>query len=219
MSSTSAPAMLISTASAPTLNPSSNPPFPSLSDLYRMTVDEYDRLADAGVLNDRRVELIGGYLVRKMTTKPPHVWAVDAAREILERLVPEGWDLREEKPVRIPDFDEPEPDLVIVSGTRDDYINRHPGPSEVGLLVEVADSSLAQDRGPKRVAYARAGIPVYWIINLVERQVEVYSGPCLDDYPDCQIYRPGDQVPVVIAGGEVGRIRVADILPPSTSPA
>jgi Uma2 family endonuclease len=193
---------------------------PSLDELYRMTVDEYERLANADVLDDRRVELIGGYLVKKMTTKPPHVWAVDAARENLDRLVPVGWDLREEKPVRIPDFDEPEPDLAIVSGTRDDYANHHPGPGEIGLLVEVADSSLAWDRGAKLAAFARAGIPVYWIINLIDRHVEVYTGPRPDgSYSDCQIYRPGDEIPVVIAGSEAGRIAVADTLPPNAAPA
>ena len=67
-----------------------NAPIQSLGDLYRLSVDEYERLADAEVLDDRRVELIGGYLVRKMTTKPPHVWAVDAARQHLERLAPDG---------------------------------------------------------------------------------------------------------------------------------
>jgi Uma2 family endonuclease len=195
-------------------------PIGSLCDLYRMTVDEYERLANADVLDDRRVELIGGFLVRKMTTKPPHVWAVDSAREIWERLIPDGWDLREEKPVRIPDFDEPEPDLAVVSGNRDDYCDRHPGPGEVGLLVEVADSSLAWDRGAKLAAYARAGIPVYWIINLVDRQVEVYNDPRPGGYyADCQIYRPGDEVPAVIAGLEAGRIAVADILPPNAAPA
>jgi Uma2 family endonuclease len=217
MSSTSTPPMPISPASAPNLAPSSDPALHSLGDLYRMTVDEYERLAESDVLNDRRVELIDGYLLRKMTIRPPHVWAVDAAREILERLVPGGWDVREEKPVRIPDFDEPEPDLAVVSGTRDDYANRHPGPGDVGLLIEVADSSLAQDRGLKLIAYARAGILVYWIVNLVDRQVEVYGDPRHDGYGHCHIYRPDDQVPVVLAGAEAGRIGVADIMPPSTS--
>jgi Uma2 family endonuclease len=180
-----------------------------------MTVDEYERLAETEALADRRVELIGGYLVKKMTTKPPHVWSVDAAREILERLVPAGWDVREEKPVRIPDFDEPEPDLAVVRGTRDDYHDRHPGPADVSLLAEVADTSLGWDRGPKLFAYARAGIAVYWIVNLVDRQVEVYSEPRGDDYETRRVYQADQQVPVVIAGAEVGTIGVNDVLPPA----
>jgi hypothetical protein len=89
-------------------------------DVYRMTVDEYDRMAAAGVLDDPRVELIGGLLVRRMTQKPPHVWAVEAAHDHLERILPPGWFIREQKPVRIPRFDEPEPDLSVLRGTRDD---------------------------------------------------------------------------------------------------
>ena len=128
-----------------------------LDDLYRMSVDEYERLADSGCLKDRRVELINGWLVRKMTTKPPHVVAVDATREAISRLLPPTWWIRDEKPVRIPDFDEPEPDVSVVRGSRDDYRSRHPGPGDIELLVEVSDTSLAWDRGEKRAAYARGG--------------------------------------------------------------
>ena len=130
-----------------------------IEDLYRLTVDEYEQLAEAGVLKDRRVELINGLLVKKMTIKPPHVIAVDATREAIGRLLPGGWWIREEKPVRIPDFDEPEPDVSVVRGTRQDYLTRHPGPGEIEFLVEVADSSLSWDRGEKQAAYARAGVP------------------------------------------------------------
>jgi Uma2 family endonuclease len=220
MPSTPAPTIPMSMLSVTVPSLPLNAPIPAFGDLYRMNVDEYERLAEAEVLVDRRVELIGGYLVRKMTTKPPHIWTVDAVRERLERLVPDGWYVREEKPVRIPEFDEPEPDLAIVLGTRDRYADRHPGPDEVGLLIEVADSSLARDPGPKLAAYAHCGIPIYWIVNLVDRQVEVFTNPRSDGlYSDCQIYRPGEQVPVVIAGSITGQIAVAEILPPSASPS
>ena len=139
-------------------------------------------MADAGVLKDRRVELINGWLVRKMTTKPPHVVAVDAAREAIAGLLPKGWWLREEKPVRIPDFDEPEPDVSVVRGSRQDYRTRHPGPGDIEFLVEVSDTSLSWDRGEKLLAYARAGVPIYWILNLVDRQLEIYSDPTPTGY-------------------------------------
>ncbi len=170
-----------------------------LDDLYRMNVEEYERMAEAGVLADRRVELIGGYLVKKMVTKPPHVWTVDAAREALERFMAAGWHLREEKPVRIPKFDEPEPDLAVVRGTRDDYSEQHPGPGDIGLLVEIAEPSLSWDRGAKLAAYAHAGIATYWIINLIDRQVEVYTRPSGDGYEGVEFYRGEDEFPVVLA--------------------
>jgi len=176
-----------------------------------MTVDEYERLA--GLLDDPRVELIDGYLVKKMSKKPPRIWAVGSVLDATTRLLPSGWSSRKEDPVRIPDFDEPEPDVAIVQGSRDDYRGRIPGPNDVALLVEVADTSLAIDRGQKRSAYARGGIPVYWIVNLNDRQVEVYSDPAEDGYRSGEVFRPGDEVPVVIAGFEAGRIKVSDILP------
>jgi Uma2 family endonuclease len=176
-----------------------------------MTVDEYERLA--GMLDDPRVELIDGYLVKKIGKKPPHIWAVGSVLDATGSVLPAGWSVGKEDPVRIPDFDEPEPDVAVVKGSRDDYRSRLPEPADVALLVEAADRSLSTDRGPKRAAYARACIPVYWIVNLNDRQVEVYSDPSADSYRSAEVFLPGQEVPVIIAGIEVGRINVADILP------
>ncbi len=181
--------------------------------LYRMSVDEYERLADAEFLKDRRVELINGWLVRKMTTKPPHVVAVDATRETIAGILPPGWWLREEKPVRIPDFDEPEPDVAVVRGSRQDYRSRHPGPGDIEFIVEVSDTSLSWDRREKLSAYARANVPTYWILNLVDRHLEVFTSPAADGYQTSQVFGPADRVPVVIASVAVGLITVADLLP------
>jgi len=185
----------------------------AFDDLYRITVDEYEQLADVGVLKDRRVELINGWLVRKMTTKPPHVIAVDAAREAIAGFLPPGWWLREEKPVRIPDFDEPEPDVSVVRGSRRDYRTRHPGPGDIEFLIEVSDTSLSWDRGEKLSAYARAGVPNYWILNLVDRQLEIYSDPTPTGYQNREVLGPADRGRVVIDSAELGAIAVADLLP------
>ena len=114
--------------------------------------------------------------------------------------------------MRIPDFDEPEPDVVVVRGLREDYRNRIPGPNDVALLVEVLEATLEQDRGKKLTAYARGSIPLYWIVNLVDRQVEVYSDPSPAGYRSIQVFKPGQDVPVAIDCDDVGRIAVADIL-------
>jgi Uma2 family endonuclease len=193
--------------------PAPIPPY-LFPDLYRINVEEYERMAEAGVLAERHIELIGGYLVKKMVTKPPHVWTVDAARESLEQLIGAGWHVREEKPVRIPEFDEPEPDIAVVRGTRDDYSARHPGPGDIGLLVEVSDSSLSWDRGAKLAAFARARVPTYIIVNLTDRQVEVYSDPVGDGYQTTNTYRGEAQFPVVLAGAELGQIAVSALMPP-----
>ena len=186
----------------------------ALPEVYRMTVEEYERMAAAGVLDDPRVELINGYLVKKMGKDPPHIWAVDAIVEALRATLPQMW-CRKEDPVRIADFDEPEPDVAVVRGNRDDYRDRIPEPKDVVLLVEVAESTLDRDRGEKRRAYASGGILDYWIINLVARQVEVFSNPAAGDYRSLQVFKLGDEIPVLIEGVEVGRISASDILPRS----
>jgi Uma2 family endonuclease len=184
-----------------------------LDSLYRINVDKYERLVETGVLGDQRVELIGGLLVRKRGKRPPHVIACEALRDELLLLIPQRWRLTIEAPIRIPEFDEPEPDLAIVRGTRELYEERHPGPADVGLLIEVADTTLDRDRGEKEAAYARGGVPTYWILNLVDRQLEICTGPTPTGYRDRRILPPGEHVSLSIDGNEIGRIVVGSILP------
>jgi Uma2 family endonuclease len=184
------------------------PSSPAPPELYRFNVDEYERLD----LDDPHVELINGYVVKKVPKKPAHRWTTKAVLKVLERLLPPDWTTQKEDPVRISAFDEPEPDVAIVRGGDDDYENRHPGPADVGLLVEVSDTTLVRDQNEKLPAYARGGIPVCWIINLVDRQVEVYSDPGPDGYRSIQIFTPGQQVPVMLDGRLIGHVAVDDIL-------
>ena len=189
--------------------------------VYRFTVDEFERIADS--LDDDQVELIDGYIVGRGEMKPSHVLASELLKGCIQPILPSGRFLREDKPIRIPDFDEPRPDLAIVRGDPKFYAHRHPGPHDVSLLVEVSDSTLPRDRGEKRVNCARSGIPVYWIVNLVDRQVEIYTDPTAVGYGSRVVYSklPSAQMaPVVIDGVEVGQVAVSDILSPeiSTSP-
>jgi Uma2 family endonuclease len=182
--------------------------------LHRITVDEYERIIAAGALDDPgRVELIDGYMVTKMAKNPVHSFATKEVLKALDGLLRPGWTSRKEEPVRIPTYDEPEPDVAIVRGSDADYRHRIPGVGDAVLLVEVSDSTLSQDRGKKLSAYARDGIPVYWIVNLVDRQVEVYSGPGPGGYQLRVDFQPGQQVPVVIDGQQIGTVAVDDILP------
>jgi Uma2 family endonuclease len=185
--------------------------FPSTVALYRMTVDEYDRIGE--MLDDPRVELIDGHLVKKMPKSPEHSWSTKQVLKGTARLLPVGWTWRTEQPVRIPAYDEPEPDVSIVRGSDDDYMHRKPGPGDVALMVEVSGSTLATDRGEKLRAYATAAIPVYWIVNLVDRQVEVYTSPTRGDYATRQDFLPGQHIPLVIDGRQLGEIAVDDVLP------
>ncbi len=146
-------------------------PYP-VADVYRMNIDEFERIADS--LDVERVELIDGILVERGDMDPPHALASVRLRFNLDRLVPGGWFVREDKPLRVHRTYEPFPDLVIVRGNPlTAYLNRHPGPDDVASVIEISDSTLAKDQGEKRVNYAGGGITVYWIVNLIDRQVEV----------------------------------------------
>jgi len=187
---------------------------PSPGEVYRFTVDQYDRMVRDGTIDeDDPVELLDGIVVRKMPKGPRHDASSARCRREIERALPAGWHLRVESSVRIPDYNEPEPDLSVVRGESDDYTDHHPGPADIALVVEVADSSLSRDRGEKRDNYARAGIPVYWIVNLVARQLEVSSNPTGGAHPPATILGERDSVDLVIAGQVVGQIAVANLLP------
>jgi Uma2 family endonuclease len=134
-------------------------------------------------------------------------------RDELLRLLPHGWQLTIEAPVRFPDFDGPEPDLAIVRGTRDRYADHHPGPADIGLLIEAADSTVRRDRGEKQLAYSCGGVPSHWIVNLADGQLEVYTDPGPTGYRDRRVLRSNEQVRLVLDAKEVGAISVASILP------
>ena len=106
----------------------------------------------------------------------------------------------------------PYPDVKIVRGRMEDYPERFPTAADVPLVAEVADSSLAADRG-MAATYAAEGIPAYWIVNIPDRRVEAYADPAAGSYRSRTIHGPDDEVPVVVDGREVGRIAVRDILP------
>ncbi len=190
-----------------------SPFFESPWPLYRMPVEQYEAMVESGILTERdKLQLVNGMLVVKVTQGDAHCTADDLCREALAAAIPAGWYVRPNKPVRLPPDGEPEPDHAVVRGTIRDYRHRHPGAADVAMVVEIALSSLREDRA-MAVVYASAGIPVYWIVNLVDRHVEVYSGPRPDGYATTEVYGPGSQVPIVIDGTIVGQIAVDDILP------
>jgi Uma2 family endonuclease len=182
---------------------------------HRISVEEYERIIAAGALEDpSRVELIDGFMVDKMAKSAAHRWTTKEALKALDRRLPPGWTSQKEEPVRIPSYDEPEPDIAIIRGSDADYRHRIPTPADVALAVEVSDSTLSQDRSKKLSAYAKDGIPVYWIVNLVDRQIEVYTRPLkAGRYRSRKDYKPGQSVPVVIAGQSLPPIPVDDIMP------
>jgi Uma2 family endonuclease len=144
----------------------------------RWTRDEYERLVDFGVFQRDPVELIGGQLIVAEPQGSYHATAVGAADDALRAILPHGWIVRAQMPIALDEESAPEPDLVVVRGTRGDYRASHP--ARPALVVEVADSSLDFDRQHKGSLYARAGVADYWIVNLIDRVVEVFREPTAD---------------------------------------
>ena len=142
----------------------------------RWTRVEYDRLIDVGIFRPgEHLELLGGHLIVSEPQGTLHAAAVGLVEEALRACFGLGWTVRVQMPVALDEESEPEPDVVVVPGTHRDYEAAHP--ARPPLLVEVAESSLADDRGTKASLYARAGIADYWIVNLVDRVLEVCRDP------------------------------------------
>lgn len=183
----------------------------------RFTVAEYHNLIRIGVITeDDNLELIEGYLVHKMSRNPPHDGSLYATQAALLRLIAAGWVCRIQCAITLSDS-EPEPDLAIVRGDVRTYFSRHPGPADFGIAIEVADATLASDRLDKGRMYAKASIPEYWIVNLIDRQVEVYASPSgpgvTPAYAARTNYAAGTSVPLVLDGKQLGQLPVADLLP------
>jgi hypothetical protein len=188
------------------------------SRIHRFTVSEYLGMIRSGSIRpDLRLELLGGLLVEPMTKFPPHDFTVHRLARILGTLLPEPWFAREEKSLVLGRYWRPEPDVVVLRGPDDRFRMTEPTASDVALLVEVADSSLTTDRGIKARRYAAVKIPCYWVVNLVDRRVEVLTNPQgrgrAASYSRIETYSDTTLVPVVIDGVEVGTIAVNDILP------
>jgi Uma2 family endonuclease len=190
---------------------------PTSSSFWRISVDRYHEMIQKGLLttNDR-LELLEGFLIEKMTVNPPHAFATATISEVFARLLTDGRFVNSQQPITMQDS-EPEPDVFIVRGKRRDFVQSHPAPKDVALLVEVSDATLQQDQTWKKRIYARAGIPVYWIVNLPERQIEVYTEPLSASssptYRHLAIYREEDEIPLVVDGVETAVIPVRDLLP------
>lgn len=189
----------------------------TMAGFRRFSVSEYHRLIELGILTeDDNLELLEGYLVHKMARNLPHDAAIQKGTKKLLRVVPAGWDLRVQSAVTLIES-EPEPDFAVVGGDENTYLSRHPMAADIGLVLEVSDSTLLGDRDDKGRIYARAGIACYCIVNLPERQVEMYtapSGPGADPrYGQRADFRPGATISLLLGGVTVFQICVDDLLP------
>ena len=188
-----------------------------LDELYQLSVEQYHAIGRLGILAPEDcVELLEGILVRKMTKNDPHIAAARRCRRAIEPLLPTGRFYESEQPVVLADS-EPEPDGVVIVGSPFDAWLIKPHPLDIDLIIEVSETSLTLDRTFKLRSYARAGIVCYWIINLIDRQIEVHTQPDSSAegsvYLDRQIFKPGQRVPLVIEKKTIAEIAAGDLLP------
>lgn len=149
-----------------------------VSRIHRWTRAEYHKMFEMGLFGDKRVELIDGEVLEVAGMLAPHAIAVRKFNARLVRTLDENsFVIGVQMPIVVDDYSEPEPDLFVASGTEEDFSSDHPGRDRLVLVVEVADSSVSEDRSVKAGLYARAGISDYWIVNVRDRQIEVYRQP------------------------------------------
>ena len=165
-----------------------------LATKHRFSVEDYYRMAETGLLRpDARVELLDGEIIDMSPIGPPHGGVTKRLNRLFAQLAGGRWLVAVQDPVRLDEYSEPQPDLMLLRPAPDFYRTRHPGPEDVFLLIEVAASSLAYDRGTKLPAYGRAGISEVWIVNLEDETIEVCREPHLAGYASMTSLRPGDK--------------------------
>jgi Uma2 family endonuclease len=180
----------------------------------RWTREEYYRAAELGLFRpEERLELLDGEILEKMSPqKERHTVAVLIAGRVLARVFGPNYHVRPQMPLVLDDQSETEPDVLVVPGVEEAFLERHPTAADVRLLVEVSDTTLRLDRGDKRTAYARAGVPEYWVLDLRKRRLEVCRDPAGSRYRSMTILGEEDVVtPLAVPDRQ---IRVTEMLPP-----
>lgn len=170
---------------------------------------EYDRLVSEGYFENERVELLFGMVVEMPPPSPEHVESVRRAHWLLARMLEGRAHVSAQSPYAASDDSEPEPDVFVAPNG--DYWHHHP--ERAFLVIEVAESSLDRDRGPKRLLYASGHVDEYWIVNHDDRVVEVYRDAAAGTWRSVATYKPGDSI-AMQAFPDV-QLAVADVLPPA----
>jgi hypothetical protein len=180
--------------------------------LHRWTVAEYHEMVQKGILtSDDRVEFLEGWIVNKMPQNPPHRNSVARVVKRVSRALPDHWNMSVQGPVTLSDS-EPEPDITLARGEEDIYDERHPEPADIGVLMEVGDSTVIDDRRYKGKLYAKEKVPEFWLINLVQRKVEVFTRPRAGKYQKKVEFTEKECVPLVLDGVKVADIPVSEIM-------
>lgn len=176
---------------------------------HRFTVEEYHRIGEAGIFDETRVELIDGEIYNISPINSPHGGTVKWLNRLLNRLLGNEYIVSIQDPVTLDNLSEPEPDVAVLKMREDFYTDSHPTPEDILLLIEVADSSLDNDKRVKLPKYAQAGIGEVWIMDINEQCIEVYTHPREDTYRNKSTYLINEVVETAL----LGTLPVKDIFP------
>ncbi len=183
---------------------------------YLFSTEAFYRMIELGVFpRESRVGLWDGRIYEKMAKTQAHAVAGINVTMTLMRAVPPGWCFSHENPVTVGPNKAPLPDVVVLRGIGDDYLDRRPVAADVGLVVELSLTSLKFDTGAKLAGYASAGVPAYWVVNLVDGVVHVYSDPIPAEgrFASSATVARGESFPFALGGVPVGPIAASDLLP------
>ena len=180
--------------------------------LRQFSVAEYHQMVQTGILTpDDRVELLEGWIVNKMSQNPPHRASVSRVVRRVARILPDNWTMNVQGPVTLSNS-EPEPDITLARGEESVYDTRHPEPRDVGVLMEVGDSTVLDDRRYKGILYAQERISEFWLINIPKRKVEVYTKPRAGKYQKVVAYTEKETVPLNLDGVKIADIPVGELI-------
>ncbi|ELR70510.1 hypothetical protein C900_03669 [Fulvivirga imtechensis AK7] len=158
-------------------------------------MEEYYRMAEVGILTENdKVELIHGEIIEMSPVGSKHAAVVDRINNVLKSLIKDRAIIRVQSPVLLNDLNQPEPDVTILKPSDNYYSESHPGPDDIFILVEVADSSLPYDRQIKLPLYASAGVPEFWLVNLEKQEIEIHRSPSKNVYKKIEIFQPDDDI-------------------------
>lgn len=180
-----------------------------------MTAEEFSSAVEAGVFGERRVFLWGGRVYEKMAKTTAHAFVAERISQAVGRLLPPDWVTWHENPIHLGRKYVPLPDLAVVRGPLERYRSRKPDPGDLGLVVEVAVTSLSADLGKRAARYARAGVPCYWVADAVRKRIIEHRGPQVvgkvASYAAVDERAVGDEIELSLGGAAVGRVALTDI--------
>ena len=180
--------------------------------LRQISVKQYDAMIKNGVFDENdHIELLNGAIIEKMPKGTKHSSANDRATRLFYRILGEKVTVRNQNPIWLDDFSEPEPDIVLAENDENEYEETHPTPNDIFLILEISDSTLSYDRRAKSLAYSKAGIRQYILLNVQERTLEDYRQPGADGFQSKQTYRAGQNFNLV-AFPEIS-VEVSEFLP------